>query len=542
MARGGAFAQTGTTAGTGGTTIGALDAARSAAAAAVSTSPRPTPAELAAAKNLIDCFISSGINRVGNRTATKVVACAVALYAGEEEFDSDRDAKAMFGVSFTTDVRQRWVSRLEQLEAVHRRATTGTAVAIQPQSRAPVNASGAETQAPWESTVGESSTLLPTPPLPQLHRTCRAHTMACSRCMRPSTDCRCSLPCPFTTCQHTPKCKNTDQHATAIIANEAARRQRWREKQPGRPFCGHRPPCTNAQEHKAKLASSRIDRADRRRQQRPRPDPLVTRVCDGCNKWVCGGNFFRGSAAADGSGWNCERCLRAYERTHRTCIDCSDQLPAWLCRHGLRCPECFGAKLDELRAMQGQCEGTTLKGRRCRVTRESRHADAEPLRQGGRFCAHHMQYDEPPIFCGAMTVRNAPCKVHSRLSWKDARPLRYGSPFCHHHRKQCEGFLLFGQRCCVTSSSEHEHAAPLRCGMAFCAHHASQAHVEPEERVQCQSAGEYDYVVHLVEYCQGCGSEEHLCRCSQNVGYCEGCRAPLNAVCCCESVEVCTMP
>ena len=107
MARGGAFAQTGTAAGTGGTTIGALDAARSASAAAVSTSPRPTPAELAAAKNLIDCFISSGINGVGNRTATKVVACAVALYAGEEEFDSDRDAKAMFGVSFTTDVRQR---------------------------------------------------------------------------------------------------------------------------------------------------------------------------------------------------------------------------------------------------------------------------------------------------------------------------------------------------------------------------------------------------------------------------------------------------
>ena len=262
-------------------------------------------------------------------------------------------------------------------------------------------------------------------------------------------------------------------------------------------------------------------------------------------KLVRGWNFFNGSTVADGSGWNCQRCLRAYERTHRTCVDCSDQLPAWLCmgrhsrRQGLQCPDCFGAKLDEWREMQGQCEGMTAKGRRCRVTRASRHADADPLRQGGRLCAHHMQYDEPPVFCAAVTVHNAPCKVHSRLSWVEARPLRHGSPFCHHHRKRCEGFSLYGQRCCVTSSSEHEHAAPLRRGMAFCAHHASQADVEPEEcALMRQSAGAYDHVVHIVEYCQGCGSEEHLCRCSQNVGYCEGCGAPLTAVCRCESAEV----
>ena len=520
---------------------GALDAAHAAAAAAANTTPRPSPAEHSAAKDLISCFISSAISGVGNRTSPTVVACAVALYSGVEQFDSDREAKAIFGISFTTNVRQRWVTRLEQLQALQQRATL--AEASQPQSMALADALEAETQS--QSTPAGGSRSLPRP-LPEPHRTRRAHTMACSRCTRPCTDCCCSLPCPYSTCQHTPKCKNTDEHAAAIVANEAARRQRWQDKQPGRPFCGHRPPCTSAQEHKAKLASSRIDRADRRRKQRPRPDPLVTRVCDGCNKWVCGGNFFRGSAAADGSGWNCERCLCAYERTHRVCVDCGDQLPMWLCyarRRSLRCPECFGAKLAEWREMQGQCEGMTAKGRRCRVTRESRHADAEPLRKGGRLCAHHMHYDEPPVFCAAATKHNAPCKVHSRLSWAEARPLRHDSPFCHHHRKQCEGFTPYGRRCGVTSSSEHEHAAPLRRGMRFCAHHTSQiSAVEPEDRaLSCECEGEHDSVV-AVDHCQGCGSEENLCCCCENVGYCEGCGAPLNCVCRCESAEVWSVP
>ena len=44
-----------------------------------------------------------------------------------------------------------------------------------------------------------------------------------------------------------------------------------------------------------------------------------------------------------------------------------------------------------------------------------------------------------------------------------------------HHRVRCAGRSRMGERCTVTSSSEHEHAAPLREGMAFCAHHASQA-------------------------------------------------------------------
>ena len=38
---------------------------------------------------------------------------------------------------------------------------------------------------------------------------------------------------------------------------------------------------------------------------------------------------------------------------------------------------------------EGQCEGTTRLGERCKVHKSSRHADAEPLRRGERFCAHH---------------------------------------------------------------------------------------------------------------------------------------------------------
>ena len=59
-------------------------------------------------------------------------------------------------------------------------------------------------------------------------------------------------------------------------------------------------------------------------------------------------------------------------------------------------------KVSELRAApprepcrpwstEGQCEGKTCHGERCRVHshRSSKHADAEPLRRGERFCRHH---------------------------------------------------------------------------------------------------------------------------------------------------------
>ena len=69
-----------------------------------------------------------------------------------------------------------------------------------------------------------------------------------------------------------------------------------------------------------------------------------------------------------------------------------------------------------------------------------------------------------------------PCLVHNQRSFADADPLRRGSFFCHRHRKQCEGWVRAGDKCCLSSSSEHVHAEPLKRGEAasFCGHHADQ--------------------------------------------------------------------
>ena len=231
--------------------------------------------------------------------------------------------------------------------------------------------------------------------------------------------------------------------------------------------------------------------------------------------------------------------------------------------------------LDARRLKEGQCEGwVPSQGRRCHVTAACRNANAEPLRQGGRYCAHHQAYDEPPIFCTGTTMggeQPAPCKVHSRLSWKEAEPLRYGSPFCHHHRQACQGWVQaserkrahVSERCRVTSSSRHDHAEPLRHGERYCAHHAWQAtgqrcdacerivpFGDPREgrtdddapspvkpwyclpcweewesqnmaRIQsdmCQGCGSWMSPCHCDCCCQGCGSW-HCCQCDEGYDY-----------------------
>ena len=47
------------------------------------------------------------------------------------------------------------------------------------------------------------------------------------------------------------------------------------------------------------------------------------------------------------------------------------------------------ATLTRARETEGQCEGTTRLGNRCKVHRTSKYAVAESLRRGERFCGHH---------------------------------------------------------------------------------------------------------------------------------------------------------
>ena len=121
---------------------------------------------------------------------------------------------------------------------------------------------------------------------------------------------------------------------------------------------------------------------------------------------------------------------------------------------------------------EGQCEGTTYYGERCKVHKNCKHPDAEPLRRGERFCRHHDPKKYTGLRCAALKKHSkGRCRVWSGSPYADAAPLRCGSLYCHHHRVQCAGHTLAGMRCSVTSSCEHEHAEPLRKGGRFCAHH-----------------------------------------------------------------------
>lgn len=124
---------------------------------------------------------------------------------------------------------------------------------------------------------------------------------------------------------------------------------------------------------------------------------------------------------------------------------------------------------------EGQCEGQTSCGARCKVHKSSQHCHADPLRRGARFCAHHHPDKYTGVRCAAMKKHGkGQCRVFSGSLYADAAPLRRGSPYCHHHRVRCAGKTRTGARCTVTSSSDHAHADPLRKGEEYCAHHLPQ--------------------------------------------------------------------
>jgi len=147
---------------------------------------------------------------------------------------------------------------------------------------------------------------------------------------------------------------------------------------------------------------------------------------------------------------------------------------------------------------EGQCEGTTRLGERCRVHSSSKYAVAAPLRLGERFCGHHHPNNKyTGVRCAGMRKHGkGQCNVWSGACYADAAPLRRGSPYCHHHRVRCAEVTRAGERCTVTSSSEHEHAQPLRQGELFCVHHQQQQNADKEqfELYECPDCGELSAV------------------------------------------------
>jgi len=124
---------------------------------------------------------------------------------------------------------------------------------------------------------------------------------------------------------------------------------------------------------------------------------------------------------------------------------------------------------------EGQCQGTTRCGDRCKVHRSSVYSVAAPLRHGARFCGHHAPEKFTGVRCAGIKKHGkGQCRVWSGSCYADAAPLRRGSPYCHHHRVRCAGLTHVGSRCTITTSSEHAHAEPLRRGEPFCLHHCGQ--------------------------------------------------------------------
>ena len=156
--------------------------------------------------------------------------------------------------------------------------------------------------------------------------------------------------------------------------------------------------------------------------------------------------------------------------------------------------------------MEGQCEGMTRLGERCKVHRGSKYAVAAPLRRGERFCGHHDPHKYTGVRCAGMKKHGkGQCRVWSNSCYKDADPLRCGSPFCHHHCVRCDGQTIAGKDCTVTSSSQHMHADPLRRGERFCAHHRANKPADPNAEIVHELAA--DEPPTCGEWCCICGVE-----------------------------------
>ena len=342
---------------------------------------RPTATEHAAAKQslarLMDCNV---IRESSDKNEPAVVACAMALHRGEA-FVSDREAKRTFGVAPSTDVRRRWLPRLMLLDKID---------------------AGGRTSADIERVHWPSSEL---PSLDELRRKVTNGLQW--------------------KCQHRPACTSKAEHAAKITSNEAQRRQRARQasKQAQASIKVQKDEAMVVV-HEEPVPALRLSLHLHNSIDHPRrnpSDPLVFSMLQ-----------FR-------SGKYYHQTVNQPERTVERCPPKRKRGESEVSLAARR--KVWQQALDVQRQAEGQCEGTTHEGRRCHVTAACKHADSEPLRQGGRFCRHHMLHDKPPVYCAATRRRGKrfmrvagkyqlvaqPCLVHDQRSFADADPLRRGA-------------------------------------------------------------------------------------------------------------------
>ena len=87
---------------------------------------------------------------------------------------------------------------------------------------------------------------------------------------------------------------------------------------------------------------------------------------------------------------------------------------------------------------------------------------------GARFCTHHDPAKFTGLQCAAIKRDGKRCRVFSGSAYDHAQPLRDGEKYCLHHLNiiRCAAIKKNGARCCVTSYQVHAHAQPLRVTMS----------------------------------------------------------------------------
>ena len=311
---------------------------------------RPTAAERLAAERAMKKMVEARIvKKQATRTERAMIACAMALHCGEE-FGSDNDAKRAFGVSLTTDVRQRWVPRLKKL-------------------------------AVWTS--------LPQP---------RSRTWL-------AEDVPTSARRKFC-CGHRPMCASKHAHEKLLTSNWAGRVNRKRGKRQLQSAVLLQDVAEEASNEVDAAAAPSESRPHRGLQQRQMPDVPAPRLgqCEG---------FKRDGTRCKVARTDRHRSARTLREGSAFCVHHQpDKFTGTQCegqtKLGKRCCVFSGSGYVQAKSLHDgskycswharqarprvQCQAITKAGARCRISSWDSHMGAQPLREGSVLCGKHANH------------------------------------------------------------------------------------------------------------------------------------------------------
>jgi hypothetical protein len=382
----------------------AAEAATAAEGEAAARSARPTIVEVTDAREHVIKLLEHGLlSRKATSVKLAVVACAVALHAGER-FASDSDAKRAFGVSVMTDVR-RWVGLLAAMatasetprEARNRKDRERYA-SVGRRDR-PARVPGREPGRPPK---------FGPPPQPQL------------------------------------KVPSGRKRGRPPMYGPKPRPPSPPPPRPPPPprrsgVCGRRPPSGTVRcEGLTRLGQPcRVDSYHSFDDAKPLRD-IRSGAASGD-----GGCFCAHHAPGNFTGTQCAGLTKANVRCR-----VFSGLP-----YAAAKPLRDGQAYCQVHAIQRhehvRCAGVAVRrglptGNQCRMTSHTPFSEAAPLRDGQRFCSAHTAQDVPFVQCAGVTRTGEQCLITSWQTHTGAQPLRNGIECCALHTRPDEVPLSWG--------------------------------------------------------------------------------------------------